>query len=273
MIKKSVISLISYDAEYLPKSIKTYYDYVDEIILGLDEDRISWSGNKFSFDEGKLYSELKTLDQDNKISIIESNFHSSKVALENDNFERNYLKSQCTHDWIFSFDADEELINAKDFFLRFTPNAEKYYKSVDFSFTWFLPYKEFDSCYLMIANDDNSWSNGDTQGFATYKDNQFTYCRWTNNKRVLFTPLAIMHWSFCRKEINLNQKLNNFGHSDKSSSDPFFNIWKQVNLNNYNELRNFKTSGFGKNQWNKLIVIPKTELEERAKEEAKRLYL
>ena len=36
MIKKSVISLISYDAEYLPDSIAKYYDFVDEIVLGLD---------------------------------------------------------------------------------------------------------------------------------------------------------------------------------------------------------------------------------------------
>ena len=46
MIKKSAISLISYDAHLLPNSIKTYYDYVDEIVLGLDSDRISWSRNK-----------------------------------------------------------------------------------------------------------------------------------------------------------------------------------------------------------------------------------
>ena len=59
MLKKSVISLISYDAEYLPDSIKSYYDYVDEIVLGLDEDRITWSGNKFSFDEGNLYKSLR----------------------------------------------------------------------------------------------------------------------------------------------------------------------------------------------------------------------
>mgnify|MGYP003654240623 FL=1 len=39
MIKKSAISLISYDAHLLPRSIERYYDYVDEIDLGLDKDR------------------------------------------------------------------------------------------------------------------------------------------------------------------------------------------------------------------------------------------
>ena len=36
MIKKSAISLISYDANrFLCDSIKRYYDYVDEIVLGI----------------------------------------------------------------------------------------------------------------------------------------------------------------------------------------------------------------------------------------------
>jgi len=35
MKKKSAISLISYDAAYLPESVSKYYNYVDEIILEL----------------------------------------------------------------------------------------------------------------------------------------------------------------------------------------------------------------------------------------------
>ena len=85
MIKKSAISLISYDAHLLPNSIKTYYEYVDEIVLGLDSDRISWSRNKFSFDETALWKELGAIDTKGKISVIEENFHKSEVAIENDN--------------------------------------------------------------------------------------------------------------------------------------------------------------------------------------------
>ena len=81
MIKKSAISLISYDSEYLPDSIAKYYDFVDEIILGLDKDRISWSNNSFKFDENKLWKDLKTLDVKNKIEVIEENFHPSKVSI------------------------------------------------------------------------------------------------------------------------------------------------------------------------------------------------
>jgi len=163
MLNKSVISLIAYDAHLLPNSIKSYYDYVDEIVLGLDENRISWSKNKFTFDENKLWSELQKIDGDNKISIVEGNFHKSDIALENDNFQRNYLKEHCSNDWIFSFDADEELVNAKAFFIDFCPIVEKYHSKIDLSFYWILPYKEFEDDYLMIGNNDNSIFMGDTQ--------------------------------------------------------------------------------------------------------------
>ena len=78
--KKSVISLISYDANrFLAKSIKRYYNYVDEIVLGIDKDRMTWSGNDFSIDEDSLWSELSQIDGEGKISIIEEDFHQSKI--------------------------------------------------------------------------------------------------------------------------------------------------------------------------------------------------
>ena len=79
MIKKSTISLISYDAHLLPRSIERYYDYVDEIILGLDKDRITWSNNPFSFEEGKLWENL------NKIDGVET-LKNIKNILEEDNY-------------------------------------------------------------------------------------------------------------------------------------------------------------------------------------------
>lgn len=272
LIPKSVISLISYDAEYLPESIKSYYPYVDEIVLGLDKDRISWSGNKFSFDENKLYSALKKIDVDDKIQIIEDNFHQSKVAIENDNYERNVLKGHCTHDWIFSIDADEVLIDAKNFFYNWCPIVAPYRKLLDISFTWLLPFKEFENDYLVIANPDNRWFKGDTQGFATTKDKTFTYCRWTENKRVTHSPLAVVHWSFCRSADKLQTKLMNFGHSDKTKDDPFYHNWNITTLDNYQNLTNFKTSGFGTNQWPKLVRVPKVQFFEAAKMEAGLIY-
>ena len=256
MKKKSAISLISYDANrFLADSIKKYYGYVDEIVLGIDKDRITWSGNNFTIDENELWSELQKIDTEGKISIIEEDFHKSKIAIENDNYERNFLKAQCSHDWIFSFDADEMLVNPKEFFYDYCPIVENYYNKVDILMTWATPYKTVEdeageSFCLFIANEDDTPFFGENQGVVTSKDSTYTYARWTDKSaggtaNRVRSPLVAVHWSLCRPDSELHEKINNIGHSDIVEKDPFYQIWSQVNINNYHELRNFKTSGLG----------------------------
>jgi hypothetical protein len=265
MLKKSVISLISYDAKYLAKSIEKYYNYVDEIVLGLDKDRITWSGNSFNFDESQLWAELSRIDGDNKITVIEENFHESSTAIENDNYERNYLKNSCSYDCIVSVDADEYLLNAKDFFYNFMPIAEKYINKADICMNWATPYKQIGDTVLVIANEDDSPFLGENQGFITNKNNTFTYARWTDisasGENRIMSPLIALHWSLCRNKEDLHTKIHNIGHSDIVEKDPFYNIWKDVDLNNYTQLRNFKTSGLGGAQWPKLKAVNVNELE------------
>jgi|SRR5210317_52213 hypothetical protein len=259
MIKKSVISLISYDAHYLPKSIERYYNYVDEIVLGLDKNRQTWSKNSFSFDESLLWSELSRIDGDKKISIVEEDFVQSDVAIENDNYERNFLKNECSNDWIFSFDADEMLVNPKHFFYEFCPLVEDYRNTHDICMTWATPYKEIENTTLVIAEEDGSPFFGENQGVVTSKNNTYTYARWTNQSaggtnRIL-SPLVALHYSLCRKSEDLHQKIHNIGHSDIVEEDPFYKIWTQVTMDNYKELKNFKTSGLGGAQWPSLEPI------------------
>jgi hypothetical protein len=270
--QKSAISLISYDADYLIKSIPSYYNYVDEIVLGLDEDRISWSKNNFSFNESELWSSLQKIDKLDKIKIVESNFHRSSVPIENDTHERNFLKEQCAHDWVFSFDADEILVNAKQFFIDYFPIV-KDYTNVELMFTWFLVYKEFDEGYLVIADEhrDNIFKK-DIQGFSAKKNlHTYTYCRWTNAQKKILTPLAILHYSFCRPEKELATKINNFGHSVESKKDPFYDIQKTVTLANYKSLVNFKTSNMGP-QWPTLKFVPRDEFNGYIAEQAGKVY-
>ena len=282
MLKKSAISLISYDANrFLPNSIKRYYNYVDEIVLGIDKDRMTWSGNSFSINEEALWAELSQIDGDGKISIIEEDFHQSEIAIENDNFERNFLKAQCSNDWIFSFDADEMLVNAKSFFYDFCPIVEPYFDKVDICMTWATPYKvvtdgEDKSHTLVITNKDETPFFGENQGVVTSKDSTFTYARWTDksaagNNRIM-SPLVALHWSLCRPEKELHEKIHNIGHSDLVEKDPFYQIWSQVTWDNYHELEDFKTSGLGQAQWPSLFAVPSEHIEEYIKQNLGRAY-
>lgn len=256
----------------LPSSISSYYDYVDEIILGLDESRISWSRNKFSFDEEALWAQLRRIDVDNKIHIIEDNFHRSSIPIENDTHERNFLKHHCSCDWVFSFDADEILVNAREFFEDFCPLVEQY-NDVELMFTWFLMYKQVEGGHLIIADESGQHIfKKDIQGFTAHRDlGTFTYCRWTNHPKKILSPLAIEHYSFSRTDAELDVKINNFGHSAESKRDRFYDIRRTITKTNYTELKNFKTSGMGA-QWPSLMFVPDDELSSFLTAEAKRIY-
>ena len=170
---------------------------------------------------------------------------------------------------MFSFDADEMLVNAKDFFYNFCPLVEDYRHEKDLCMWWTTPYKvlndEEGEITLMIAEEDGSPFFKENQGFATSKDSTFTYARWTDKSNAgdnrLFTPLVALHWSLCRPSKELEQKIKNIGHSDLVERDPFYQLWSQVDLTNYKEMSNFKTSGLGGAQWPKLEAIPLTDLE------------
>ena len=192
-----------------------------------------------------------------------------------------FLKEQCSHDWVFSFDADEMLVNAKDFFLDFCPLVEKYYNKTDLCMTWATPYKvvedsEGNSQTLVIANTDDSPFFGENQGFVTSKDSTFTYARWTDKSAAggnrLMSPLVALHWSLCRPDKELHEKINNIGHSDLVEQDPFYQIWSQVTWDNYHELENFKTSGLGGSQWPTLFAVPSNQVESYITQHLGRAY-
>ena len=111
---------------------------------------------------------------------------------------------------------------------------------------------------------------------TTSKDSTFTYARWTDKSAAghnrLMSPLVAIHWSLCRDKDALHEKINNIGHSDLVENDPFYQIWNQVTLENYEELHNFKSSGLGTAQWPILRSIPSHEVTNYIEQHLDRAY-
>ena len=51
----SVITPVAYDYKHFFESVQCHYEIADEIFVGLDKDRISWNGNKFSFNDAEFF--------------------------------------------------------------------------------------------------------------------------------------------------------------------------------------------------------------------------
>lgn len=65
---------VSYDYEYLLTSVKTRYDYVDKIVLAIDVNRQTWSGNKFYIPQS-FFDSIKEYDKRNIIEFYCEEFY------------------------------------------------------------------------------------------------------------------------------------------------------------------------------------------------------
>ncbi len=78
----SFVTPLAYDWRYALDAIRSYYGIADEIILGLDRNLVSWSGNKFRVDLAALGRGLRKIDVDRKVRLLRGGLHAESQALD-----------------------------------------------------------------------------------------------------------------------------------------------------------------------------------------------
>ena len=235
MANISFVTLISYDYELAFQAISRYYDIADQIILGIDIDRITWSGNKYKFDELAFDQFIKKIDAGGKISVIKKNFHLLQKPIDNDTSERRYLSEMCKDgNWIVQIDADELMLNPQEFKTYLDENEEAL-DGCALKAHWITVFKAFDDGKFLVIDAD-----GATDGkifVGTKTKNAYTMCRDTNETAIQ-TPLRLLHVSWGRTRDELQQKLENWGHSRDFNTKAYLEMWDKVTLENYQSFTN-----------------------------------
>lgn len=89
MIKVSY--LVSYDYYMFLTSVSQLYDYVDQIVVSIDKDRKTWSGNNFEI-PNSFFDEVKKFDKNNKIDFYFDTFYLPHLTpMENETRQRNLV--------------------------------------------------------------------------------------------------------------------------------------------------------------------------------------
>jgi hypothetical protein len=233
--KISIVSLLSYDYLYAFESIAKFYDIADEIILGLDMDKISWSGNKFAFDEFAVDEFIKKIDVDDKIMLVKENFHILPRPMDNETAERNHLSQICKKgNWIIQIDSDEIMLNKMEF-KQFLEENEEALDGCALKAHWITVFKIFEGGKFLVIDAD-----GATDGkifVGTKMQNSYTVAR-TTDETAIQTPLRLLHISWGRTREELKNKLENWGHSKDFDTNAFLDLWDKVTLDNYHTFTN-----------------------------------
>ncbi len=226
----SIITMLAYDFRYSYVAIRSYYDIADEIILGLDADRLSWSQLPFSIDFDEMKAFIADIDTKKKIRIVEGNFHSQDHPMKNDTLERSILSREAQPgNWVVQIDADEMLLNATEFrtwLLTKNPAHNCVYAR------WITIFKTFGNKVLAID------PPGEEVPVATFARGQFTIARATAQPGIM-SPLQLLHFSWGRTPEELKKKLTNWSHAQDFDVESFFRPWDSVTLENYQQIKNF----------------------------------
>jgi hypothetical protein len=245
MTNLSFATPIAYDYKYFLESLKSYYNIADEIFVGLDSERVSWSNKKYEINEADLKNSIKAIDKENKIKIIEDNFHYLPRPILNDTYERNYLSSLCKNgNWIVQVDSDEIILNPKECLEYF----QKENGDVCSLASWKSVFKIIDGKELVISP-DKEWAACATKMKASY-----TSCRDTPQRRVQ-SPIKMLHYSWGRTREELKQKLENWTHSRDFDVPKYLGIWDSITLDNYQNFKDFHP--LNGPDWQSLVLMEK----------------
>ncbi len=252
----SAISLLSYDYRYLFTTIPRYLDFVDELILGVDSQGLTWSGGRVDIPPS-FFVALRKLDTTgSKIRVVSRPFYSaSRTPMENDVAERNALSFEAQKDtWLVSIDADEYLLNPRDFF-RFLARLGTDHE-VDVDASWITSFKDLGDALLVVAAQPNGLL--ETFPIATRRRGGFIVSRRTGGPAIL-SPGVALHHSWGREDAELLQKLLNWSHTRDFDVRKYFGFWQEVDEGNYSSLRHFHP--IWPEMWSRLVKVKKGDLE------------
>lgn len=227
---------VAYDWPFLRLALPLVYQSADKICLSIDQDRIGWGGERFTFDLANFRSFIISLDIKKKIEILEEDFHLPKLSpMQNEVRQRNRMAEFMGNGgWHIQLDCDEYFISFPSFveFLKKLPLQQTkklnvscslitLFKKTSEGFFYISPTAKAIE-FIQIATREPHYENGRRNGNFNH-----------------LTDFIILHQSWARDEQEIGQKLQNWGHKSDFNTQHFFQQWQTLNISNYKNFKNF----------------------------------
>lgn len=249
--------LLSYDYKYFITSVKQVYDYVGKIVVAVDIDRLTWSGNKFEIPES-FFEEVRAFDTRNIIEFYFDKFYvPDLLPMACENRERNLALAKLSDcKWKVQLDVDEYIYE----FGKIAKYLKKYWylalfpklTPVAFKAQLITLFKTLDNGYLYSDNNElyNLITN---QNYNTIGRNNDTCSIFKFNA-------AVIHQSWARDESEIWMKVQNWGHKDQFDAKKYIAFWNELSYENYEKKENFHP--LNPPVWKKLYFIESFSIDE-----------
>lgn len=240
-LRLGAVMVVQNDAETVERSLASFYDGVDHIVVSTDPKR-GWSGVPITPDD--TLERIRAFDRDNKIEIIEGDFFHYPQPMRNDTYQRQVsvdrlLERVPNLDWVVQVDADEVFLDFDDFKACVAAQPEEV-RGIVWRLIIVFSYAE-DGRSLVIVD-----RNGEPllEPFSIAHRPQFRLqtCRLAvmpekNGKpdpaAQYILPAnvpygrALLHYSYAKSEARIWEKLQTWSHSDEVDAEAYFALWKR----------------------------------------------
>ncbi|NMH28012.1 hypothetical protein [Flavobacterium silvaticum] len=244
--------LVSYDYEYLKTALPLVYDHpkVLEIILAIDKNRQTWTGNSFEIPDS-FFEWIAEFDVKKKITIWEESFyHPDKDPMMSETWERNHLyRKMGKCDWYLQLDCDEYVIDFDGYVDELQRISIEYgSQPVAVRPRLAILFKKVPSGFLVISPIRE-------RGWLATNNPETQYGRLFGSNANVDVDTIIIHQSWARSEEEIEQKVRNWGHSQDMKGQSFFNLWKVLDENNYRFIKDFHPMPYNQNVWEELKLL------------------
>ncbi|MGO8670770.1 MAG: hypothetical protein ACLQVD_05320 [Capsulimonadaceae bacterium] len=244
----AVVVIVQNEAETIERSMRSYYDHVDRILVSTDPTR-GHSGREIVPDD--TIDRIMALDKVGKVDVLRDDFCRYDDPMRNDTYQRQVSADRLAQlgdwRWIFQVDADEV-------FLDFSAVARQV-RGLRFAQAVFwrlvsifniLP----DGRLLVVVDRDGkpmlerfplAHRPGATLTRARLIDRpsapiyRIFKWRYEGGKSLKDT---VLHYSYAKSERRVLEKLATFGHHAEFDVDSFFRIW-QSSAEHWPEMTDF----------------------------------
>lgn len=223
--------LVAYDYDLLTSSIPLVYAAANRIVLSVDEQQLTWSGQPFSIDPS-FYNWLAEIDIHHKIVWEKCNYADTACnPLDNETHQRNHMfRNHPGYDWYIQLDADEYFIHFRQFVQHLQQLKEVL--PVNVSVRLKTMYKRTTDTFFQVGG------KMETVGVATNHP-VYAKARFIEHCQQLTTSFVMLHQSWGRSENDVRRKLMNWGHRDDLNPHLFLQQWKRCNSFTYALYRYF----------------------------------
>ncbi len=236
------VMVVQNDAETVERSLASFYDAVDFLVVSTDPKR-GWSGVPITPDD--TLDRIRAFDRDKKIEIIEGDFFHYPQPMRNDTYQRqvtvdHLMERMPDLEWVVQVDADEVFLDVNDFLNCMWAQPESV-RGIVWRLMIVFNYTE-DGRNLVIV-DQNGEPLLEPFSIAHRPQYRLQTCRLAEMPLINGKPdptaqyvlpakvpygRALLHYSYAKSEERIWEKLQTWSHSDEVDAKAYFALWKRT---------------------------------------------